>query len=418
MVDRVAAVFVPVVLGFAFLTFIWWSLVGTGDAVSPLVRTVSVLLIACPCAMGLATPTAIMVGTGRAATDGILFRNSEALERVHRLNVMLLDKTGTVTVGEPNLTDILAVDSVSGETVLRLAASLEFGSAHPLAAAVVAAAREKSFTVEEPEMFENLEGRGVRGVIGGSDLLLGSSSLMLEHAIDLTPLSEEGSRLEREAKTVVWLAVDKKLIGILALADVLKSDSIEAVRELTGVGIKVSIVSGDNENTTKAIAAQLSADDYRAELLPDEKSAYVKTLQELGSVVGMVGDGINDAPALVQADVGVAMGSGADIAIEAADLTLIRGSLKDLPKAVGISRATMRTIRQNLFWAFGYNTVLIPVAAGALYPFSWAPEFLRQLHPILAALAMAFSSVSVVGNSLRLKTAELTGCSPTRRKEE
>ena len=415
LVDQVAAVFVPVVLGVALLTFFWWSWYGTGGTVTALIRMVSVLLIACPCAMGLATPTAIMVGTGKAAAEGILFKNSEALERVHKLDLLLLDKTGTVTVGEPRLTDVVPVEKSAGAALLTLAASLESSSTHPLASAVVSAAREQSLELETPKAFENFEGRGIRGVVGGSQVLLGSAALMRERGIDLTPLAREGNRLEEEARTVVWVASDRRLVGLLAMADVLKPESAAAVEDLSDLGVFVRIVSGDNESTTKAIAAQLGAEDYRAGLLPDQKAAYVEGLQEEGLIVGMVGDGINDAPALVRADVGVAVGTGADIAIEAADLTLIRGSLSDLPKAVGISRATMRTIRQNLFWAFGYNTILIPVAAGALYPFSWAPDFLRQLHPILAALAMAFSSVSVVGNSLRLKKARLAVSSGSQR---
>lgn len=403
LVDRVAEVFVPVVVVIAVATFIWWLWLGPGTFVDALVRMVSVLVIACPCAMGLATPTAVLVGTGRGALEGILFRNSESLERVQQLTMVLLDKTGTVTTGEPTLTDLIAAEAVGVEKVLRVAASMERGSDHPLARAIVAAAADQKIELEELQAFEYLTGTGVKGILEGEQILLGNVALMENNDICVAGFKDRAESLERQARTVIWLAVQRQVVGVLALADTAKAGSKQAVQALKNLGLKVGLLSGDNRLTTGAMARQLGIEEFRAEVMPDEKALYVRKFQEDGHQVAMIGDGINDAPALAQADVGIALGTGTDVAMEAADLTLVRGDLRDVSKAIRISRATMRTIYQNLFWAFGYNIVLIPVAAGVLYPFEWAPDFLRQLHPILAALAMAFSSLSVVTNSLRLR---------------
>ncbi len=407
VVDKVAAVFVPVVGIIAIFTFVWWFWVASSGSAVALVRMVSVLVIACPCAMGLATPTAILVGTGRGAQDGILFKNSEALEEVHRLTLILLDKTGTVTNGKPALTDLIALKTSEEEEVLRVAASLERGSEHPIAVALGVAAKARGLTLDDPQAFESFPGRGVKGILRGEEVLLGNVGFLTSNDISLEHLRIRAEQLEQQAKTIIWLAVAGQVQGILAVADTVKVGSVQAVETLKRLGLRVVVVSGDNRITTAVIAGQVGADEFLGQVLPDEKVSCVLKFRELGHKVGMIGDGINDAPALAHADVGIALGTGTDIAMEAADLTLIRGDLRDVPKAILISRATMHTIRQNLWWAFGYNVFLIPVAAGLLYPFGWVPGFLRQLHPILAALAMALSSVSVVVNSLRLRRQRL-----------
>jgi Cu+-exporting ATPase len=408
LADRVAAVFVPAVITIALVTFgIWYFLVPAADFTTALVRLVAVLVIACPCAMGLATPTAVMVGTGKGAEHGILFRNSGALERAHQLTAIVLDKTGTLTAGAPKVTDIHVVAGVSKERALALAASAERGSEHPLGESIVLAANSEGLELSKPDEFESLTGRGVRASIQGQDVLIGNQHLMEEASVTLNGLAEHAERLQAEAKTAMWLAVDGQAQGVIAVADTLKEGSIEAVESLHQMGLKVAMITGDNQATADAIAAAVGIDIVFAEVQPGDKAEYVSRLQQEGQVVGMVGDGINDAPALAQADVGLAIGTGTDVAMETADVTLMRGDLRSVPQALRLSRATIRTIKQNLFWAFGYNSVLIPIAAGALYPLTSLPVFLRQLHPILAALAMAFSSVSVVTNSLRLKRAKV-----------
>jgi Cu+-exporting ATPase len=403
IVDQVAAVFVPAVTLIALITFCWWYWYGIEGLATALVRAVSVLVIACPCAMGLATPTAILVGTGRGAREGILFRDGQALEQVHKLTLILLDKTGTVTTGKPVLTDLIAAGPLDEEELLRSAASLEQGSEHPVAKAIETAARSRGLKLEEPDRFRSVPGQGVLGYLGGEELLLGTSALLEKHSVGLEDLEAEARRLEGQGKTIIWLAHGGKLTGIAAVADTLKIESRQAVVSLKKLGLRVGMISGDNPEATDSVATRIEVDEYFSEVLPDQKVSYVLRYREQGFQVGMVGDGINDAPALAQADIGIALGTGTDVAIEAADVTLIRDDLMTIPKAIRISRATMRTIRQNLLWAFGYNILLIPVAAGLLYPFEMVPAFLRQLHPILAALAMAFSSISVVANSLRLK---------------
>ncbi len=409
LADQVAAVFVPVVILIALGTFlVWYFLVPEADFVAALIRLVAVLVIACPCAMGLATPTAVMVGTGKGAENGILFKNSEALERAHKLTAVVLDKTGTITKGEPAVTDVVgSAGAMEDEEVLRLAASAERGSEHPLGEAIIRAAEAQELTLSEPERFTSLTGRGIEAIVDGKQVLLGNLKLMQERDVPLNGLEPRALELQAQAKTAMWLAVEGEALGVIGVADTIKEGSREAIAEMHRLGLHVAMITGDNRATAEAIAGEAGVDLVFAEVAPGDKAAYVKQLQEEGYTVGMVGDGINDAPALAQADVGIAIGTGTDVAIEAADVTLMRGDLRSVPQALRLSRATIRTIKQNLFWAFGYNVILIPVAAGALYPFSWAPDILRQLHPILAAFAMAFSSVSVVTNSLRLRSVKI-----------
>jgi Cu+-exporting ATPase len=408
LVDRVAAVFVPVVLVIGGITFFFWYLWLPEDALmTALVRLVAVLVIACPCAMGLATPTAIVVGTGRGAELGILFRSGLALERAQRLDTVVLDKTGTLTQGRPSVTDIVVASSSEEEDVLRLAGSLERGSEHPLATAIVKYVESRLGDVQDPDEMISVEGRGVRGRVGGQEVLVGGEELLRQNGIDLDDLASDAKRLAAEARTLVYVAFDGELKGILGLLDIVREEAVEAVQELQRMSLSVALVTGDHESTARVIGREVGIDELRAEVRPLQKAEYVAQLQREAMHVAMVGDGINDAPALARADVGIAMGSGTDVAMETADVTLMRGDLRGVPQAIRLSRRTMRTIRENLFWAFGYNVVLIPVAAGVLYPFVWLPDVLRELHPILAALAMAFSSVSVVTNSLRLKRASL-----------
>ena len=417
LADRVAAVFVPTVIVLALATFAIWLLVVGAGFTPALIRLVAVLVIACPCALGLATPTAIMVGTGKGAKAGILFRSSEALERAHKLGVVVLDKTGTVTRGEPAVREVVGrlpvAVSASGRddgaerSLLRLAASAERHSEHPLAAAVVREAEARGIALASPDGFTAVPGRGVVASVEGREVVIGTRRLLEERDIDTRALAEDARRMETEARTPLWVAVDGEAAGLFAVADAVREGSREAVAELRRQGLRVVMLTGDNRSTAEAIAREVGIAEVRAEVLPDQKADVVRELGRDGSLVAMVGDGINDAPALVQADVGIAIGTGADVAMEAADITLIRGDLRSVPQALALSRATMRTIKQNLFWAFFYNAVLIPVAAGALYPVASLPMVLRQLHPILAALAMAFSSVSVVGNSLRLRRVRI-----------
>lgn len=410
VVDRVAAVFVPAVIVVAALTFLVW-LVGTGgDLTAAVIRTIAVLVIACPCAMGLATPTAIMVGVGKGAENGILFRNSQALERAHKLQAIILDKTGTITRGEPAVAEIVVSDAVvmDESQVLMLAGSAERGSEHPLGEAIVRAAQERNLVLADPQNFEAIIGHGIVASINGQMVTLGNRKLMAERQVNLNGLELDADRLQNEGKTTVWLAVDDEAVGLVGIADLIKEGSRDAVTEMKRQGLQVIMLTGDNQVTAEAIAAEAGIDRVIAEVLPGDKVAHVRQLQDEGLVVAMVGDGINDAPALAQADVGMAIGTGTDVAMETADVTLMSGDLRVVPKAVKLSHATMNTIRQNLFWAFGYNTVLIPVAAGLLATVAFAPGFLQELNPILAALAMSFSSVSVVTNSLRLRGVKLS----------
>ncbi len=407
LADQVAGVFVPIVLLIALVTFlIWWVVVDLG-LTAAMIRMVAVLVIACPCALGLATPTAIMVATGRGAQQGILFKNSQALEQAHSLEVIVLDKTGTLTLGEPSVTDIWVKDQKlknGADRLLYLAASVEAGSEHPLGEAIVRAARESELQLAQPEEFEAQTGQGVIARVEGHRVTLGNAKMMKEGSVPLEGLEAEAERLQSEAKTVVWVAVDGEALGLIGIADTLKPGSKEAVHQMHQLGLTVVMMTGDNAATASKIAEQVGIDRVLSEVLPGEKASQIQKLQsESKGLVGMVGDGINDAPALAQADVGIAIGTGTDVAMETADVTLMRGDLRSVPQAIALSKATLRTIKQNLFWAFFYNVVLIPVAAGVLYPFAALPGALRSLHPILAALAMAFSSVTVVTNSLRLK---------------
>ncbi len=405
--DAVASVFVPVVLGVAVLTFlVWWFFVGEGFTPAML-RLVAVLVIACPCALGLATPTAIMVSTGIGAHRGILFRNSEALEHVGDLSRIVLDKTGTLTQGQLTLTDIITDDGDENR-LLQLAASAERGSEHPIGKAIVLAAKEREIATTVPAEFTAVAGNGIIAQLEEKNIIIGNLSLMEQHEISVKDLEKDAERLQSDAKTVLWVAIDSKISGLLAVADTVKPDAKAAVAEIRQLGCEVTMMTGDNQNTANAIAKTVGITDVMSELLPEDKAAAVEKAQEdSDGFVAMVGDGINDAPALAQADVGMALGTGTDIAMETADLTLMHGDLRAIPDAIRLSRATLRTIKQNLFWAFFYNVLLIPIAAGVLYPLVFLPSMLRDLHPMLAAFAMAFSSVSVVLNSLRLQLRQL-----------
>ena len=400
--DAVTNVFVPIVTGIAVVTFlVWWFLLGEGFTPAML-RLVAILVTACPCALGLATPTAVMMGTGIGAQRGILFRNGEALEQAGDLTTIVLDKTGTLTEGKLTLTDIFT-DKDESE-LLQLTAAAERGSEHPIGKAVVQAAQERGLDITTPSQFQAITGHGIAAQVGENSVIIGNLSLMQQHNIPTRRFEEEAERLQIEAKTVLWVAVDDHVVGLLAVADTLKSEAQAAVEELYELGCTVTMMTGDNRVTADAIAKASRISDVMAELKPEDKAAAVKKLQaENSGRVAMVGDGINDTPALAQADIGISLGTGTDIARETAHVTLMHSDLRGLPDAIRLSRSTMRTIKQNLFWAFFYNVLLIPIAAGVLYPLSFVPMMFRELHPMLAAFAMAFSSVSVVLNSLRLQ---------------
>ncbi len=408
LADRVAAVFVPSVIGIALLTFILWWMIG-GEFVPAMIRLVAVLVIACPCALGLATPTAIMAGTGKGAERGILFKNSEALELASKLDTVVLDKTGTITVGKPAVVDVVYLDGnfTNENEFLRLAASAERGSEHPLGRSIVAEATKRGLSLSEPKSFKASRGLGMSATVDGRQVLAGKPGWFLEMGLDFGSLEQKISSLQNQGKTVVVIAAENRIAGLVAVADRVKPESKDAIESLHKQNIKVVMLTGDNSRTAQAIASEVSIDEVVAEVRPEDKSARIREFQEQGKRVGMVGDGINDAPALAQADVGMAIGTGTDVAIETGDVILASGSLRGVPRAVELSRATMRTIRQNLFSAFFYNVVLIPVAAGVLFPFEFLPSYLRQLHPILAAFAMAMSSITVVSNSLRLYRARI-----------
>ncbi|MCH8995112.1 MAG: copper-translocating P-type ATPase [Chloroflexi bacterium] len=414
LADVVASYFVPIVIGLALATFGVWSIFGPAPAVTfALLNTVAVLIIACPCALGLATPTAIMVGTGKGAEHGILIRGGESLETAHKITTVVFDKTGTITEGKPSVTDVVTADGLAADDLLRLAASAERGSEHPLGEAIVGAARERGLSLAEAQQFQAVPGHGVEAEVDGRRLVLGNLKLMEDRRLALNGLAPQGETLSQEGKTPMFVAVDGQVVGVIAVADTVKPGARDAIAELHRMGLKVVMLTGDNQRTAEAIASQVGVDRVLAEVLPEEKVNEVRTLQAEGNVVAMVGDGINDAPALAQADVGIAIGTGTDVAIEASDITLIKGDPRDVATAIRLSKQTMRTIKQNLFWAFAYNAALIPVAAGALYPLfsnTGVPAVLEPffgdfgfLNPMLAAAAMALSSVSVMTNSLRLR---------------
>lgn len=404
LADRISRIFVPVVVVIAVLTFAAWSwLAPEATFVRAFAAAVTVLIIACPCAMGLAVPTALMVATGRGAEQGILIKGGEALQRLASIDTVVLDKTGTITEGRPAVTDVLPVAAGGdGGTWLRLAASLEKSSEHPLAEALVRYALDHGLSLTDAESFEAKPGQGAVGVVEGRALAVGNTSLMEEWAIRLEPVREASERLAAEGKTPLYVAIDGALAGVVAVADPVKASSQQAIASMHRLGLKVLMLSGDNERTAQAVAKQVGLDEVVAGVLPAGKVEVVKRLQSEGRIVAMVGDGINDAPALVQADVGITMSSGADVAIEAGSVTLMRSDLRGVAQAIQLSRSTMRTMYQNLFWAFVYNVVGIPVAAGILYP-----VFGLLLSPVLASAAMAMSSVSVVSNSLRLRRLRL-----------
>jgi len=399
LADVISGYFVPVVILVAIWSFAIWFVFGPDpQLLHALVTAVTVLIIACPCALGLATPTSIMVGTGKGAENGILIRSAEALETAHKLNTIILDKTGTITKGQPELTDVVVNGNFAEADLLRLAASVETVSEHPLAEAIVKGAKAKGLTLSIPEGFEAVPGHGVTATVDGHTLALGNLKMMKEIGASLDGLEAKAQNLADEGKTPMYVAVDGQAAGIVAVADTVKEDSREAIAHLKKLGLEVVMITGDNRRTADAIARQVGVDRVLAEVLPEDKANNVKMLQREGKVVAMVGDGINDAPALAQADVGLAIGTGTDVAIEASDITLIKGSLKGVAVAIELSQATMRNIKQNLFGSFIYNVLGVPVAAGLLYPF-----FGILLSPIIASAAMALSSVTVISNALRLR---------------
>jgi len=394
--DRISGVFVPIVVVIAVVAFlIWYILVTPGDFAGSLEKAIAVLVIACPCALGLATPTSIMAGSGRAAEYGILFKGGEHLEQTHKVNAIILDKTGTITKGKPELTDVFAVnDEVE---FLRLVGAAEKNSEHPLAEAIVAGIRERNIDLPEPQSFEAIPGYGIITVVEGKEILIGTRRLMNKYDVNASHAFEAMAQLEEKGKTAMLVAIDRSFAGIVAVADTIKETSKAAVSRLKEMGIQVIMITGDNERTARAIAAQVGIDHVRAEILPEGKAEEVKKLQAEGKTVAMVGDGINDAPALATADIGMAVGTGTDVAMEAADVTLMRGDLTSIPDAIFMSRKTMTNIKQNFFWALGYNSLGIPIAAIGL------------LAPWVAGAAMALSSVSVVLNALRLQRIKIKG---------
>ena len=397
LADKVSGYFVPTVILIAILSFSLWYFALGQSFIFSLSIFIAVLIIACPCALGLATPTAIMVGTGKAAENGILIKNAEALENIHKLTTIVFDKTGTLTKGKPSVTDILA-DKLDKKEILKYAAIAEKKSEHPLAEAIINKAKEEKLKIPDPEFFEAIPGHGILAKYDGKTILFGNRNLMKKYKIKVEELEEKINTLENEGKTVMILALNKKIIGLIAVADSLKEFSKEAVQKLHEMGKEVIMITGDNKRTANAIAKQLGIDYVLAEVLPEEKEKEIEKLQKKGKIVAMVGDGINDAPALAKADIGIAIGAGTDIALEAGQVVLIKNDLRDVVTAIDLSNYTIKKIKQNLFWAFFYNSVGIPIAAGLLHPFT---GFL--LNPMIAAIAMAFSSVSVVSNSLLMK---------------
>ncbi|HEV2046861.1 MAG TPA: heavy metal translocating P-type ATPase, partial [Chthoniobacterales bacterium] len=404
LADKVSGWFVPVVIGASAATFIIWATIGPEPRFAyAIVNAVAVLIIACPCALGLATPMSIMVGVGRGAQAGVLIKKAEAMERLEKVDTVVVDKTGTLTEGKPRLTRVVATDSISDEQLLSLAASVEQQSEHPLAASIVRSAQDRHVTLATVTDFQSTTGGGVIGKVDGREVLIGKPQfLRAQNVSGIEPLEPKAAELQEQGQTVMFVAVDRRAAGIVAVADPIKESSTEAIRHLHRLGIKIIMLTGDNARTAKAVAEKLGIDEVEAGVEPSRKNERVSELRARGNVVAMAGDGINDAPALAEADVGIAMGTGTDVAMESAGVTLVKGDLRGIEKAIALSHAMMRNIRQNLFFAFIYNALGIPVAAGALYPF-----FGVLLSPMIAGAAMSFSSVSVIGNALRLRSVKL-----------
>lgn len=403
LADRVAAYFVPGVLLISMTTFIVWALLGPEPSMAhALINAIAVLIIACPCALGLATPISIMVATAKGAGLGILFKNAEAIERLRQVNTLVIDKTGTLTEGHPELVDLIPSEGYDEKTLLTIAASVERNSEHPIAAAIVRQAKQQALDLDEVDSFKAIPGKGVKASLLGVNVLLGSNTFLTESGIDCTAALEQAKQFRQQGKTALFIAHNQTFIGLLGIADPIKPSTPLAIQKLHEQGVHVVMLTGDNRITAQSVAEQLNIKEVRAEVLPDQKAQVIKSLQSQGRVVAMAGDGINDAPALAQADVGIAMGTGTDIAMESADVTLVKGDLQGLVKAKKLSHLTLANIKQNLFFAFAYNTLGIPIAAGVLYP-----AFGLLLSPVIAAAAMSFSSVSVIANALRLKNKTL-----------
>jgi Cu+-exporting ATPase len=403
LADQVSGYFVPIVVGAAVLTFVIWGLWGPEPRLAHgLVNAVAVLIIACPCALGLATPMSIMVAMGRGATVGVLFKNAEAIEQMRKVDTLVVDKTGTLTEGRPKLVAVEPNDKFESQTLLRLAATLERGSEHPLASAIVKGAEERGIALGSADAFESMTGQGVRGRVDGSQVLLGNLKLLDDAGVDAGALAERAEALRADGQTVMFVVVNNKIAGLIGVADPIKESTPEAIDQLHKDGIHIVMLTGDNRTTAEAVGRRLGIDEVIAEVLPEKKAGIVKRLQGEGRFVAMAGDGINDAPALAQAQVGIAMGTGTDVAMESAGVTLVKGDLRGILRARMLSRATMRNIKQNLFWAFIYNALGVPIAGGVLYPF-----FGILLSPMIAAAAMSFSSVSVISNALRLRKATI-----------
>jgi Cu+-exporting ATPase len=402
LADVVASYFVPAVLLSAVITFVVWTVYGPQPHYAhALVNAVAVLIIACPCALGLATPMAIMVGTGRGAGEGVLISNAEALEILEKVDTLVVDKTGTLTLGKPKLTELIPAEGVKDTDLLQAAASLEKASEHPLAAAILAAAKEKNIELVAIEGFQSVTGKGVKGALRNNQVAIGNAALMTDLGVSPESLRTQAEALQKEGRTVMYIAMEGKFSGLIAVADPIKDSTAEAIEQLKREGIKVVMVTGDNHATAEAVARKLGI-GFEADVLPDKKAAVVKKLQDAGATVAMAGDGVNDAPALAQAHVGIAMGTGTDVAMKTGGVTLVKGDLRGIVKARRLSHLTMNNIRENLFFAFFYNALGVPLAAGVLYPM-----FGLLLNPMIAAAAMSFSSVSVIANALRLRSAKL-----------
>lgn len=403
LADLVAAYFVPIVVAVAIITFIMWWIFGPAPALAyAVINAVAVLIIACPCALGLATPMSIMVGTGKGASAGVLIKNAESLEILEKVDILVVDKTGTLTEGKPKLSSIITANNQDEESLLRAVASLEQASEHPLAEAIVDAAKEKGLTLDKVKDFDSLTGRGVLGTIKDKQLAIGNRKLCDELGVELADLPEQADKLRNDGETVMFVVMDNQAAGLISVADPIKQTTPAAINALHKEGLSIVMITGDNQKTAEAVAKKLGIDDVKADVLPAQKAGAVKQLQADGHIVAMAGDGINDAPALAQAQVGIAMGTGTDVAMESAGVTLIKGDLQGIVRARRLSRGVMKNIRQNLFFAFIYNSLGVPVAAGILYPF-----FGLLLSPMIAALAMSFSSVSVIANALRLRNLKL-----------